>query len=62
MAYKQIKLADFSTTGSNHEDLVLAQARKTFYESELLRIQCAKTIQEAKDAGNPIQVQGNQND
>lgn len=62
MAYKNIKIVDFAPSASSHEDLMRAQARKTHYESELLRIQCAKAIQEAKDAGNPIQVQGNQND
>ena len=62
MAYKQIKIADYVPSGVSHEDLVQAQARKTYYESELLRIQAASLIQVAKDAGKPIMVQGNQND
>lgn len=62
MAYKNIKLIEFTPSGSNNEDLIQAQARKVHYESEVLRIQAAKLIQDAKDSGNPIQVQGNQND
>lgn len=62
MAYKQIKIVDFSPSGSEQGDLARAQARKVHYESELLRIQCAEIIQRAKDEGKPIQVQGNQND
>jgi len=62
MAYKNLKPVEFAPSYSVHDDLVRAQARKTHYESELLRIQCAKVLQEARDEGKPIQVQGNQND
>ena len=61
MAYKQIKLIDYipDPTISGHQD---ASGRKAHYESEILRIQAAELIQKAKDAGNPIMVQGQQND
>lgn len=62
MAYKNLKPVEFTPSHSVHDDLARAQARKTHYESELLRIQCAKVLQEARDEGKPIQVQGNQND
>lgn len=61
MAYKQIKLIEYvpDQTLTGHQN---ASGRKAHYESELLRIQAAQLIQQAKDAGKPIMVQGNQND
>lgn len=62
MSYKQIKTVGFNSTEHPQIALQRAQARKTHYESELLRIQCAKIIQDAKEEGKPIMVQGMQDD
>ncbi len=61
MAYKQIKLIEYITdpTLTSEQN---ARGRKAHYESEILRIQAAELIQKYKDAGNPIMVQGQQND
>lgn len=61
MAYKQIKLIDFvADPACNAEQN--ARGRKAHYESEITRIQAAELIQNAKIAGKPIMVQGNQDD
>lgn len=59
MAYKDIKLVDFvpCPTLTKKEN---ALARKYHYESEVFRISAARLIQEAKDDGHPIKVQGKQ--
>ena len=61
MEYKQIKLVEYvpDPTLTSQQN---ALGRKTHYESEILRIQAAEIIQQAKDVGKPIMVQGNQND
>ena len=61
MAYKQIKLIDYvpDPTLPAHID---AKGRKAHYESEISRIKAAELIQNAKDAGKPITVQGQQDD
>lgn len=59
MAYKDVKLVDFvpCPTLTKKENSI---ARKYHYESEVSRIHAAKLIQEAKDEGKPIKVQGKQ--
>ena len=61
MAYKQIKLIDYVSDATLTADQN-ARGRKAHYESELLRIQAAELIQNAKVANKPIMVQGNQDD
>lgn len=61
MAYKQVKLIDF-TPDPTQDNKSNALARKYHYESEVARIQAAQIIQEAKLRGSPIMVQGKQDD
>ena len=61
MAYKQIKLIDYVSDATLTAEQN-GRARKAHYESEISRIQAAELIQNAKEAGKPIMVQGNQDD